>query len=213
MRSKVKYFGLSEPTEASGTMKEVLTKILATKSLPESSPQVTNKALIHSLVQPGQTETKSATFSTGTQPSTTTNLDDACYVKEAVSLSYHPSSTSSNLHADDFHKVATISVESPVNHTSRSMPPFLCSTSMNVLRNTSINVNDDSDLTHDDIDDGAENANNGNDSIRTHTATVSPNNSSTSIDILLNTSTTTTSPSSSLTTSSVLSPRRVSLEK
>ena len=74
-----------------------------------------------------------------------------------------------------------------------------------------------SDLHHDDVDgDSAvggdtQKRNQGSDSVGT-AATVSPNNSSTSIDLLLNTSATSTSPSSS-STSSTLSPRRVSLEK
>ena len=217
VRAKVKYFGLSEPTETSAVEDDPTGTMVAEPSLP-----MTKDILIHSptlSVSESQSATESATLLA--LPSSTINSDSACYVKEAATLYSQSSSTNdvSNIEDNSTSVTSSLVVELPVNHSSITTAPS-CSTSTFLKDAPHMKLNLDivcSDLHHDDVDgDSAvggdtQKRNQGSDSVGT-AATVSPNNSSTSIDLLLNTSATSTSPSSS-STSSTLSPRRVSLEK
>jgi hypothetical protein len=222
VQPKVKYFGLSIPTEPGTILKGESIVHPDIPSPSESSPPMTkNPTLPHTLIPPDQTTTESSVLSP--EPSTLQNSEGTCYVKEAAILSYHSSLSSSDMEANENDNV--IGVESPFDHPNSSATPLSSSKStdevdrpnMKFLMDESSRYTestDDNDMCH-DTEKSRESP---------VVVTVSPHNSSTtSMDVLLlNPSTTMTktamssssSPaSSSSTTSSVLSPRRVSMEK
>lgn len=211
IQTKVKYFGLSEPTD-SGAIKHDPTKSLDAKSFSELSPPTNKNVLTQSLILPGF-ESHNGNESSAEPPSSTMKLDSPSYVNEVATFSAHSSSPVENSNTT----TSTLDVESPLHTSSETATSAQCLVTTNLPHDPTIQTNDQdcNTMLHqeesvgDDADDPAAKRNNDN-APGWSAATVSPNNSSTSMDVLM--TTTSASPSSSSTTS-VLSPRRVSLEK
>lgn len=206
-QTKVQYFGLSEqPCEINNDP----TKKRDAESLSESSPPMTKSTQsVESLVQ-SDLDNHAAIQSRppSTHPATTIQSDSPCYVKEAVTPLSHSSLTNELSNVGNIETTTcTLAVESPLN-TSSSTTTLSPSSSSSLM-----NVSDDANMKMDDtgghlggiVVDDTEHDDNPVDS--------SPSNSSASIDInnmIMATASSSCSPSS---TTSVLSPRRVSLEK